>query len=141
MRLPKTLYPTLIRGGAPLVLITLLTSPFIARSQSAVADEHIVSTQALQQQVSKFSETRRNDIETVQDFMSSSGAERAMKEAKMDPVQVKNAIPVLSDEELSNLSVRVRDAQQKIAAGSMGPGFLTLIVIALAVIIIVAIVH
>jgi hypothetical protein len=122
-------------------LITLLTSPFIARSQSAVADEHIVSTQALQQQVSKFSETRRNDIETVQDFMSSSGAERAMKEAKMDPVQVKNAIPVLSDEELSNLSVRVRDAQQKIAAGSMGPGFLTLIVIALAVIIIVAIVH
>jgi hypothetical protein len=141
MKLTKTLFQTLIRGVAPLVLITLFISPFIARSQSAIADEHIVSTQALQQQVSKFSEKRKEDIATVQNFMSSSVAERAMKEAKMDPVQVRTAIPVLSNEELSNLSARVCDAQQKIAAGSMGPGFLTLIVIALAVIIIVAIVH
>jgi hypothetical protein len=54
---------------------------------------------------------------------------------------VKTAIPLLSDQELANLSARSLDAQQKFAAGHLGPGLLTVIVIAIAVIIIVAIIH
>jgi hypothetical protein len=73
--------------------------------------------------------------------MGSPTAERALRDAHMDPVQVKTAIPLLSDQELANLSARSLDAQQKFAAGHLGPGLLTVIVIAIAVIIIVAIIH
>jgi len=74
-------------------------------------------------------------------FMSTPTAVKAMRDAKIDPVQVQKAIPTLSDQELANLSARAASAQQKFSAGSLAPSMLTLIIVLIAIIIIVAIIH
>jgi hypothetical protein len=138
-----------LRGVVSVALFLLFACTTHLYAKAAVEGDHLVSPQALQQQVETSSATRQKNIETVTEFLSSPAADRAMRDAQMDPVQVRTAVPALSDEELANLSARATDAQQKFtaghfgqfAAGHFGPGLLTIVVIAIAVIIIVAIVH
>jgi hypothetical protein len=137
---PSLLSPLLLRGIIPAALVFLLVNPLAGMAQSATQD-HLVSPQALQQQVQSASETRQQNIRTVTDFLSTPTAERAMCDAHYDPVQLRTAIPTLSDQELANLAARSSDAQQKFAAGYIGQGLLTLIIICVVIIIIVAIVH
>jgi hypothetical protein len=134
------LSPLLLRGIVPAALSFLLVNPMASMAQSTTQD-HLVSPQALQQQVQSASETRQQNIRTVTDFLSTPTAERAMHDAHYDPVQVRTAIPTLSDQELANLASRSSDAEQKFSAGYIGQGLLTLIIICVVIIIIVAIVH
>jgi hypothetical protein len=117
------------------VLAVLLCAP------AARAQDHLVSPDALHQQVQANAATRRQNIDTVTNFLSTPIAERAMKSHHYDPVKVRSAIPTLSDEELANLASRASDAQQKFAAGFLGVGVLTLLIIIIVVIIVVAAVH
>lgn len=130
----------ILRGIVPAALAFLLICPSNTFAQTAAPD-HLVSPQALQQQVQSASQTREQNIRTVTDFLSTPIAERAMRDAHYDPVQVRTAIPTLSDQELANLSARATDAQQKFAAGYIGQGLLTLIIVCVVIIIIVAIIH
>jgi len=134
------LSPILLRGIVPAALITLLAGPAAGFAQATTQD-HLVSPQALQQQVQTTSQTREQNIRTVTEFLSTPIADRAMRDAHYDPVQVRTAIPTLSDQDLSNLASRATDAQQKFAAGYIGQGLLTLIIVCVVIIIIVAIVH
>jgi hypothetical protein len=129
----------LVQAAVPAVLIVLLSYPAGLLAQSP--EEHIVSSQALQQNLQTSSAARQTNIQTLTNFMSTPTAEKAMRDAKIDPVQVQKAIPTLSDRELADLSARATDTQQKFTAGVLGVGLLTLIIIVIAVIIIVAIVH
>jgi hypothetical protein len=132
--------PTLFAQAAvPAVLIVLLSYPagLLAQSQQ----EHIVSSQTLQQNLKNASATRQANVQTLTQFMSTPTAEKAMRDAKIDPVQVQKAIPTLSDHELADLSARATDTQQKFSAGVLGTSTLTLIIVLVAVIIIVAIIH
>ncbi len=132
--------PTLVAQAAvPAVLIALLSYPAGLLAQSP--DEHVVSSQTLQQNLETSSTTRHTNIQTLTKFMSSPTAEKAMRDAKIDPVQVQKAIPTLSDHELADLSARASDTQQKFSAGVLSTNMLTLIIVLVAVIIIVAIVH
>jgi hypothetical protein len=132
--------PTLFAQAAvPAVLIVLLSYPAGLLAQSP--EEHIVSSQTLQQNLQTSSATRQTNIQTITKFMSTPTAEKAMRDAKIDPVQVQNAIPTLSDHELANLSARATDTQQKFSAGALSTNMLTLIIVLIAVIIIVAIIH
>lgn len=128
------------RGVVPIALLLLLASPLNLFSQPS-AEDHIVSSQALQQQVETSSATRQKNIATVKGFLASPQAERAMRDAHMNPAQVRTAIPALSDQELANLSARAADAQQKFAAGMLSNDMLLLVILLVAVIIIVAAVH
>jgi hypothetical protein len=128
-----------VQAAVPAVLIVLLSYPASLLAQSP--DEHIVSSQTLQQNLQTSSAARQINIQTLTNFMSTPTAEKAMRDAKIDPVQVQKAIPTLSDHELADLSARATDTQQKFSAGVLGVGLLTLIIIVIAVIIIVAIVH
>lgn len=130
----------LLRGLIPGVLVPLLTFPGGLIAQ-APQEDHLVSSQAMQQQVEQSSAARQRDIDTVRTFLSTPIAERAMRDAHFDPVQIRTAIPTLSDAELKDLASRSADAQQKFAAGGLTSAMLTLIIIALVVIIVVAIVH
>lgn len=134
------LSPLVLRGIIPAALAFLLVNPTAGTAQSTTQD-HLVSPQVLQQQVQSASETRQQNIRTVTDFLSTPIAEHAMRDAHYDPVQVRTAIPTLSDQELANLASRSADAQQKFAAGYIGQGLLTLIIVCVVIIIIVAIVH
>lgn len=139
MKLPP-ISTLLLRAVVPAVLVALIANPLGALAQSASAD-HIVSSKALQQNLEASSAARQKNIQTLTNFMSTPAAEKAMRDAKIDPVQVQKAIPTLSDQELTNLSTRAADAQQKFSAGALSTSTLTLIIVLIAIIIIVAIIH
>jgi hypothetical protein len=127
------------QAAVPAVLIVLLSYPAGLLAQSP--EEHIVSSQTLQKNLETSSATRQANVQALTKFMSTPTAEKAMRDAKIDPVQVQKAIPTLSDRELQNLSTRATDTQQKFSAGALSTNMLTLIIVLVAVIIIVAIVH
>jgi hypothetical protein len=127
----------LIRGVVPAALILLLACPQDVFSQAAVED-HVVSLQALQEQIAIASATRQQNIATVTGFLSSPAAERAMRDARMDPAQVRTAVPTLSNQELASLATRAQNAQQQFAGGMISNDMLLLVVLIVAVIIIVA---
>ena len=129
----------LLRGAVPAALALSLACPADIFAQAA--PEHLVTPQVMQQQVENAAQSRQENIQTVTDFLSTPTAERAMHDAHFDPIQVRTAVPTLSDQELANLASRAADAQQRFAAGYIGSGLLALIVIALVVIIVVAIIH
>lgn len=124
----------------PATLIVVLAYPSGTLAQSS-SEEHIVSSQSLQQKLESSSATRQQEIATLTEFMSTPTANKAMRDAHIDPVQVQKAIPTLSDRDLASLSARASAAQQKFSAGALTSSMLTLIIVLIAVIIIVAIIH
>jgi hypothetical protein len=136
----STLSIIMLRGIIPAALVLLLALPQDIFAQSA-SQEHLVSPQILQQQVESTSQTRQQNIQTINNLLNTPIAEQAMRNAHFDPVQVRTAVPTLSDQELVNLATRAADVQQKISGGFLGAGLTTLLIIVLIVIIVVAIVH
>lgn len=115
---------------------------FAALSISAArAQDHVVTSQALQQQIQASTATRQRNIDTLNKFLSSPMADKAMRDHNFDPVKVRSAVPTLSDAELANLASRANDAQQKFSAGLLGMGMLLVILIAIVVIIVIVAVH
>jgi len=139
MKFPR-ISTLLLQAVVPAVLTVVVSYPAGLLAQTASTD-HIVSSKVLQQQVESSSATREKNVETLKQFMSTPAAEKAMRDAKIDSVQVQKAIPTLSDSELANLSSRATDAQQKFSAGALSNNMLTLIIVLIAIIIIVAIIH
>jgi hypothetical protein len=112
-----------------------------ALSPAAHAQDHLVTPQALQRQAQAATTTRRQNIQTLTKFFSTPIARQAMKTAKVDPVQVRNAIPTLSSHDLASFASRAQKAQQDFSAGLFGTGMLLLIVIVIVVAIIVIAAH
>jgi hypothetical protein len=149
----STLSSIAIRGIVPAILVPLLAYPSGLVAQTHVAQtrdtaartpddgDHIVTTQALDNQVQLSASERAQDVATVTAFLSTPIAERTMHDARVDAVQVRTAIPTLSDRELKDLATRSADAQQKFAAGGLTSLALTLIILGVIIIIVVAIVH
>ena len=130
----------LIRGALPGARAFVLAVPPDLVAQTAV-DDHIVPPQALQQRLESSAAARQREINTLTGFLSTPAAERAMKDARINPEQVRTAIPTLSDQELANLASRAADAQQKFAAGSFSNDqiLILVLIIALVVVVIVAV--
>ena len=140
----SSLSSRLVRCVAPLTL--LLTLLWWGRAAAQAIDptsdrDHIVSSQALQEQAVSATAARQKHIDTLTEILKTPTAQKAMRDAKVDPVQVKSAIPTLSDDELANLSGRVTKAQSDFSAGIIGIGLFTLIILVVILIIIVAAVH
>ncbi|MGA8531222.1 MAG: hypothetical protein WB622_16010, partial [Acidobacteriaceae bacterium] len=95
----------------------------------------------LQQQVQTATAARQQNIDTLNHFLATPTAEKAMKDAKIDPAQVRNAVPTLSNAELANLSARAAHAQSQFAAGGLTTLALTLIILAIVLIILLAAYH
>ena len=129
-----------LRGILPAALALLLVFPQDIFAQSAPQD-HLVSPQMLQHQIENASGARQENIQTILHLLGTPVAEHAMQEAHVDPVQVRTAVPTLSDQELASLANRAADAQQKINAGVLGFGVVTLLVIAIIILIVVAVVR
>jgi hypothetical protein len=149
MHFPR-FFSTITRGLAAFALISLLASSMALRAQEparssgsgAVSDQdaHLVSPAQLNRQVQASAEARQKEIRNLTDFLSTPQAEKAMKEAKVDPVQVKTAIPSLSDAELADLSARADRARQDFAAG-MSNNTLLIIILVLVAVILIAVIH
>lgn len=126
-------------------MLSLLVSSPAAHAQqpgqNTNQDTHLVTPQQLQQQVQSSTATRQKQIEDLNQFLSTPLAQKAMKDSKVDPVQVKTAIPSLSDAELADLSARADRAQHDFSAGVLGTTALLLIILIIVVIILVSIWH
>jgi hypothetical protein len=141
------------RGLAAFALVSLLASSSALRAQQTATtpaptavqttdqDSHLVTSTQLDQQLQASSATRQKQIQDLTQFLSTPTAEKAMKDSKIDPVQIKTAIPSLSDAELADLSARADKAQHDFAAGFLGTTALLLIILVVLVIILVSIYH
>jgi len=114
------------------VLITLFAVP-----SNLLAQAYVVSPADLQQRLVTANHVRRANIESVQQFLSSDQARRAMQAAHFDAAQVKIAVSSLSDAELAQLAARANKAQSQFAAGNLTDRDLIIILVAIAALILI----
>ena len=103
------------------------------------AQDHVVSPTELQQATVSAAGTRSQNLAKVEGFFTSKPAQQTLKAAHLNPVQVKDAIPSLSDQELAQLASKVDKVQKDFAAGALNNQQITYILIALATAVIVII--
>ncbi|MDR5729639.1 MAG: PA2779 family protein [Terriglobia bacterium] len=115
----------------------LLFGLTVAAPQAIVAQNHVVSSAEIQKNLAAASTARQHNQEQVQSFLSSEQAKRAMKEAKIDPQQVTNAVSQLNNEELARLAARSAKAQRDFAAGNIDNHDLLIILVGIAVLILI----
>ncbi len=140
-------FSTMTRGLAAFALVSLFASSIALRAQepartsaSSDQDMHLVSPAQLDSQLQASTDARQKEIKNLTQFLSTPLAEKAMKDAKVDPVQVRTAIPSLSDAELADLSARADHAQKDFAAG-MSNNTLLIIILVLVAVILIAVIH
>jgi hypothetical protein len=133
------------RALIPAALVIALAWPASSFAQSGDAQpasqDHVVSPQGMHQELQNSSADRQKNIDSINNLLSTTQAEKVMRDRHIDAQQIRTAIPTLSDKELADLGVRASHAQQDFAAGHIGPSLFTLIIVLIIVIIIVAIVH
>ncbi len=124
------------RVATACVLATFFAVPQGLVAQ-AIAPSHIVSTADLQKAAVAATQTREHNLQTVQTFLSSEQAVKALKGAHMDPQQVKTAVSSLNDAELAKLAARADKAQANFAAGNLSDRDLIWIIVAIAALILI----
>jgi hypothetical protein len=133
-----------LRSSTSRILTTFLVCALTFAFQSpllAAAENHVVSPAELQQATASAARTRQQNIDKVEKFFSSEQSEKALKSAHLDAVQIKKAVPTLSDQELARLATRADKAQKDFAAGALTNQQITYILIAIgaAVIVLIAV--
>ena len=116
------------------VLVTIFAIPQSLFGQAA---EHVVSPAELHKAAVDVSRARQQNLETLKAFFSSEKARQALKSAHADPELVKNAVASLSDAELAQLASRVNKAQTDFAAGTLSDRDLSIILVAIAALILI----
>ena len=121
-----------LRAAIAIVLVGIFIVP-----TEALAQSHVVSPADLQKQAVAASQARQQNLEAVQNLLSSPVAEKAMKSAKIDARQVKTAVASLDDQELAQLAARANKAQADFSAGDLSTRDITLIILGIAVLILI----
>lgn len=117
----------------------VLFATLFALPQGLAAQQHVVSSTDLQNDVANAAQARQENIAKIDKFLSTKRAQRALKASNVNYDVVKSGISTLSDAELARLSARADKAQKDFAAGSLTNEQLTYIIIALAAAVIVLI--
>jgi hypothetical protein len=108
-----------------------------AMPSNVVAQAHVVSPADLQKEAVTASQSRQQNLDQVRQFLSTDKAQKVMKSAHMDPVQVTTAVASLSDAQLAQLAARSQKAQTDFAAGSLSNRDLLIIIVAIAALILI----
>lgn len=119
------------------VVIACFFAILFAIPPDASAQSHVVKPSELQQEMMSATQTRQHNLETLQNFLSTPAAEKAMQQAKVDPQQVKTAIATLNDDDLAQLSARADKAQADFAAGRLSDRDLIWIIVAVVALILI----
>jgi hypothetical protein len=125
-----------LRQSLRMAIATVLVALFIVPTD-ALAQSHVVSPADLQKQAVAASQARQHNVETVQHFLSTPTAEKALKSANINPQQVKTAVSTLSDQELAQLAARADRAQADFAAGTLSNRDLIWIILGIAVLVLI----
>lgn len=122
------------------LVLPLVCALLFCGSMASAAQQHVVSPSQLRNAITASAQTRQNRISNVQQFFSSPRVEKALKSANIDPVQVRRAVPQLSDQELARLSNETQKIQRDFAAGTLNNQQITYILIALGTALLVTII-
>jgi hypothetical protein len=106
----------------------------------AFAQDHVVSSQAIQQELLNSAAKRDQNANTLNAFFGSESSQKALKNSGMSSEQVRKAVSQLNDNELAQLAGKANKAQQDFAAGSLTNQQLTYIIIALATAVIILVI-
>ena len=104
------------------------------------AQTHVVPITELHARTVSASDGRQLNLAKLDQFFSAGPVEQALHSARLDGAQVRQAVALLSDEELARLVSRSDKIQDDLAAGALTNQQLTYIVIALATAVIVIVV-
>ena len=117
----------------PMLITSLICAVglFFQSPSLLAAQKHVVSSAELQQATVAAAQTRQENLAKVEKFFSAPQAQKALKSAHLDPVQIKQAVPSLSDQELVQLASKADRAQKNFAAGALTNQQITYILIAL----------
>lgn len=115
-------------------LATAFVTPNYTFAQSA---DHLVSPSELTRATAQASQQRQQNIDTLNQALSSPKVQSALEAAHMNPQQVKTAVSGLSDHELAQLASRANKAQKDFAAGNIDNHDLLLILVGVAVLILI----
>ena len=125
-----------LRQSVRIVVALVLMTCFMVPT-GLLAQTHVVSPADLQQQVVTASQVREHNLQTVQNFLSTPTAEKALKSSHINPQQVRTAVSTLNDQELAQLAARADKAQADFAAGNLTDHDLVLIILGIAVLILI----
>jgi hypothetical protein len=138
-------FAVVTRALFPSALVAALTFPAVAFAQASPTQpadqDHIVSSQALQQQVETSSATRQKNIDAINQLLAMPQVQRAMRDRHIDAEQVRSAVPTLSNAELANLGARATHVQEQFAAGAINHTEFLLAVLVIVLLIIILIIH
>src|SRR5437762_12308278 len=113
--------------------ILLLLTPFMATwAQTHVVASHVVPITELRQPAVSAADGREASLARLDRFFSEGRVAQGLHSAKLDGAQVRQAVALLSDEELGRMTSRADKIQSDLAAGALSNQELTYIVIALA---------
>ena len=122
----------LIRFSTAFLLMVIL-----ATTTNSWAQTHVVSPAELQKAVADASDARARDQATLNGFLTSSQASKALESTHMNAAQVKTAISTLDDQELHQLASRADQANADFAAGRLSDRDLIWIIVAIAALILI----
>ena len=107
-----------------------------------LAQEHVVSTIDLHNELAAAATQRQKDIAALDRLFSSDAAQKALAATHTDAARVRQALPLLSDQELARLASQARLAQSDFAGSglSLTTQQVTYIIIGVIVIAVVAII-
>lgn len=105
------------------------------------AQTHVVTADELQKEAVAATSARQHNEQSVNQFLSTPAAQKALRSVHVDPKQVKTAVSSLSDEELAELASRTEKAQADFAAGFTNHDLLIIIIALVALILLIVAVH
>jgi len=121
-----------VRAWVACFLVVIFAVP-----RSLAVQVHVVSPEELNRATIAATRARQQNIQTIQGFLTSDRAQKALKTAHMNPQQIKEAVPGLSDQELAQLASRTSKAQADLVAGRISDRDLILILVGIAALILI----
>jgi hypothetical protein len=107
---------------------------------AAWGEEHVVPLTELRERIDQSAAQREANREQLERFLSSPAVAKAVTGMRLDPDQLRRAIPRLNDDELARLAARAARAEAEMAGGALTNQQLTYIVIALVTALVVTII-
>ncbi|MEO8098196.1 MAG: hypothetical protein ABI811_10885 [Acidobacteriota bacterium] len=106
---------------------------------SFAAETHVVSPTEMRQAAVSATQTRQQNVEAVNSFLSSPKAQQVIESSAMNMTQVKAAVAALDDQDLAKLAAQSAQAQNDFAAGRISDRDLLWIVVGIAVLVLIII--
>ena len=109
------------------------------RAQAQTTQQHVVGPEELNKQAARPTESRQANENAIRHLLSSDEGQKTLKSANVDYKRIDNAIGQLSDEEVSKLAERSRQAESDFAAGFISAKTLAYIIIAIVIIVVIVV--